>query len=160
MIETEPAWTDGLRKLQMFEIVYRIGAFVTYFLIDVLNPEKIPVITNRKKCGEKESKIKYIRKEGAMQTDLIDRRLRNVLQPLLLLWQLKNYLVKDKVSQDTLSTGTKVKIKSPYHISEKDYSLLVKTFSEICPHISRKFESVKKETESYNEYLYSEMNLI
>lgn len=154
VVGAEPAWTNGIRKLQMFEIVNRIGALVTYFLIDALNPEKIRVITNRKL--KEKSKIKYIQQEGAMQTDLIDKRLKNELQPLLLLWELKNYLVKDNLSTDNLSTDTKVKVKSQYHISEKDFALLVKTYSEIYPHISRKLESVKKEMESDNEKLYSE----
>ena len=159
LIETEPTWANGLRKLQMFEIVNRIGALVTYFLIDALNPEKIRVITNRK-LGEKKLKTKYIQKEGAMQTDLIDIRLRNELQPLLLLWEFKNFLVKEKVSLDNVSTDTKVKMHSPYSISEKDFELLVNTFSETYPHISKKIESVKKGMEDDIELLYREMKYI
>ena len=47
----------------------------------------------------------------------------------------KNYLVKDKVSQDTLSTGTKVKIKSPVPFIFKGLLTSGKNHFKICPSI-------------------------
>jgi len=148
ILEPEATQAEDLRKLQMFETVNRIGALVTYFLIDALNPNKIPIVTGKK------SKIKYIQKEGAMQTDLIDRRLRNELQPLLLLWEFKNLLTKERVS-----LNTKDKIRSPYHIFERDFKLLLNTFSDIYPNISKKLESVKKEIEGEIKCMYTERNI-
>ena len=148
ILKQEVIQAEDLRKLQMFETVNRIGALVTYFLIDALNPNKIPIVTGKK------SKIKYIQKEGAMQTDLIERRLRNELQPLLLLWEFKNLLTKER-----LSLNTKDKIRSPYHIFERDFKLLLNTFSDIYPNISKKLESVKKEIEGEIKCMYTERNI-
>jgi DNA-binding transcriptional regulator GbsR (MarR family) len=150
-------WSDksleNIKRIQLFSFAIRIGAYITYSLIQSMSP---------KRWNPRFDGVPLAKTSGKGNDQAVEEYVKNCINPLVIFWKFRQLDTvlgglqynESKKSYDGLTLNPHW---SRYRLDENVYNKLVNSFKEIWPDVFEFLEIMSKEAEQDLEGIIKEI---